>query len=139
MAKNPSNTAVETVESTTPAQTGTNYTLKLHRADHPGNRSSYTIEGHAGNVVFFNTLFANGIPPATLTLDAQLVFPKPSNKEAAAAAKAEKQRLAAIKAQEKLDAQAAKAKEKADKAAAAIAKAQATIAAAAATQEAKAS
>lgn len=53
-----------------------NYTITLHRADHPGDRSSYTIPGRAGNVVFANTLFKGGKPPASITLGCELVEPK---------------------------------------------------------------
>ena len=135
MAKNQNGNTVETAAPATTEQV--NFTVQLHRADHPGNRSSYTIEGQSGNIVFFNSLFKNGIPPQTLTLSVEMVQPKASNKaekEAAAIAKAAEK---AKKVQAKLDAQAVKAEEKAKKAADAIAKANAVVAAAQAAVEQK--
>lgn len=107
-----------------------NHTVKLHRGDHPQNRSSYTIDGQPGNVVFFNTLFKNGVPPATITFDVEMVAPKADAKEAKAAAAAQKAIEKAAKAEAKIKAAAAKAEAKAAKAAKILADAKAKIEAA---------
>lgn len=111
-----------------------NSTITLHRGDHPGNRSSYTIPGNAGNVVFFNTLFANGVAPDTITLDCEMVEPKADVKTAKAEAAAAKAIEKAAKAQAKIEAQQAKATAKAAKAAEALAKAKAKVEAAKAAE-----
>jgi hypothetical protein len=105
-----------------------NFTITLKRGDHPQNRSSYVVEGQSGNVVFFNTLFANGVPPATITLSCEMV---------SAVAKVDKSEVAAAKAvakaeaaQAKLDKQAAAALAKQAKADAALAAAKARVEAA---------
>jgi hypothetical protein len=102
----------------------------VYRRDHPQDRCSYGIAGVSGIVVFDKGLFANGVPPTTITVDCALAQPK-------ADAKAEKARLAAERAQDratkaavKIEAAQARAAEKSAKAAEALAKAQAKVAAA---------
>ena len=63
----------------------TNHTLTLKR-QHPGNRSSYVIAGVPGLVAFHNNLFADGKPPATITLDCALALPVAKAAKPAAAA-----------------------------------------------------
>jgi hypothetical protein len=53
-----------------------NFTATLNRNDHPGNRSTYVIQGTPGCIVVKNSLFANGIAPQTISLDVELVAPK---------------------------------------------------------------
>lgn len=125
--RNGNTDSVETPVVETPTA-AVNYTLTLKRADHPGNRSSYHIAGQSGNVVFFNTLFANGVPPATITLDVAMVSPTVKvDKSVEAAAKLIEK---AEKAAAKLAAQQAKAVEKQAKADAALAAAKARVEAA---------
>jgi hypothetical protein len=124
---NKRNGNTDTVETQVAATSG-NFVLTLKRADHPGNRSSYGVPGNHGNVVFFNTLFANGVPPATITLDVALVDQQAKvDKSAEAAAKAieKAEKLAA-----KLAAQQAKAIERQAKAEKAMEAAKARVAAA---------
>lgn len=73
MAKNSAAAAVETGVVTVDS---INHTAKLNRNDHPGNRSTYTIAGHTGSIVVKNSLFANGIAPATISFDCEMVAPK---------------------------------------------------------------
>lgn len=130
MSKNKGNSAVAEVEISnllTSEVGAANYTLTMHRADHPGNRSGYSIPGHPGNMVIFNSLFKDGVPPATLTLNVELVAPKADNKQAKLEAQALKAAEKIAKAQAKAEAAAAKVIEKQEKAAAALAAAQAKV------------
>lgn len=61
----------------TPAPTPTNHTLTLRRT-HPGNRVSYGVAGVPGLVVVDLKLFADGKPPATITVDCALAVPAES-------------------------------------------------------------
>lgn len=132
MSKNKGNSA-ETVA----ADGAVNFTLNkhgVHPASNP-NRTSYTIPGNPGNLVIFNSLFADGVAPDTLTLSVPVVSPKADNKEAKAAAAAARVIERAEKAAAREAARLEKARLKAEKAAAVIAAAQAKIDAAAATKQ----
>jgi hypothetical protein len=98
------------------------------------SRASYTIPGVAGNIVIFLSMFADGVAPPTLTLDADLAMPKADGKQAKAEAAALKAIEKAEKVSAKIAAQAAKAEEKAAKAQAVLDAAQAKIDAAKAAQ-----
>jgi hypothetical protein len=132
MAKNrnessPEGAAVETAaapstgEATVPS---TNRVLTFHR-EHPGNRASYTIAGVPGNCVIFRTLFADGVYPATITVDCALAVPQPKVDKSALAAERAAAKAAAAEA--KLVAQKAKLEEKQRKADEALAKAKAKV------------
>jgi len=132
MSNKTKGTVVEETAAATPAvaeteapQAGPNYTIKLHRADHPSNRSSFTIPGHPGNVVFFNTLFAGGVPPQEITLSCEMVAPKADKAKERAEAIAKRAEEKARKAQERMEAAQRKAAEKAAKAEAQLAAARA--------------
>lgn len=105
-----------------------NFTIVLKRGDHPQDRSSYTVEGQSGNVVFFNTLFASGKPPATITLSCEMVSAVAKvDKDEVAAAKAVAK---AVAAQAKLDKAQAAAQAKLEKQVAIAAAAKARVEAA---------
>ena len=112
-----------------------NFTLVKHMS-HPNGRTSYTIEGVTGNLVIFNNLFADGLPPDTLTLNVRVA--DPVAKVDKTAEKAERAAERATKAAERLAAQQAKATERAEKtklaAEAALAKVAAATAAATTTE-----
>lgn len=74
---------------------GENHTLQFHSYHPKANpdRVSYTIPGRSGNLVIFLSLFADGVAPQTLTLDALL---------APAAVKVDKTAIAAEKAAAKI-------------------------------------
>lgn len=119
--------AVEQPMGTLPVATiGPNFTL-FYRREHPGNRSSFGIQGVSGIVVFDNGLFAGGQPPATILLDTELVQPKADAKAAKAAEAAARLEERATKAKERLEAQQLKAKERQVKADEQLAKAKAKL------------
>lgn len=76
MAKNKSTAPAQPVAPTPeqPVAPASNHTL-TYRKNHPNGRCSYGIAGVAGIVVFDLKLFADGKPPATLTLDCALALP----------------------------------------------------------------
>jgi hypothetical protein len=113
---------------------GPNFTL-TYRRQHPSKRSSYGIAGNAGIVVIDNGLFPGSNvegwqPPATITVDCELVPVKADNKTQKAEQAAAKLAERAAKAQAKIEAAQAKAAEKKAKADAAMAAAQAKLKAA---------
>lgn len=111
-----------------------NYTL-TYRRQHPGGgpagRCSYGIAGVSGIVVFDMGMFADGIAPATITVDCPLALPKADGKADKAAIAAAKLQAKADKAAAKVLADQAKAEERAKKATAALDAAKAKLAAAA--------
>ena len=99
-----------------------NYTLH-YRRDHPQDRCSFGVAGVPGIVVWPKGMFANGVPPSTITTDVELAQPKASvtdAKAAKAAERAAKLEERATKARERVEAQAAKAAERQAKATAAL-------------------
>lgn len=123
----PAETVVEaTQEAIEAGAVSVNHVL-TYRRDHPGDRCSYGIAGNAGIVVFDKGLFANGIAPATIIVDCDMVPVKADNKTAKAEAAAAKLVEKAAKAQAKIEAAQAKAEEKKAKAEAALAAAQAKV------------
>lgn len=123
--------AGETAQAEAPAaaQATSNFVL-VYRRDHPGNRCSYGIAGVPGIVVFDKGLFADGVAPASITLDCAMALPKVDNKTAKAEEAARKAQEKADKAAKKLEESQRKAKERAQAAADKLAKAQAKLAAA---------
>lgn len=110
--------------------TSSNFVLTF-RTNHPKNRVSYGVAGVTGIVVFDLNLFADGVAPPTITIDAELKAPKVASTTAKAEAAAVRAAEKLAKAQAKADAAAAKLAEKAAKAQAALDKAQAKVDAAA--------
>lgn len=114
---------------------GENHVL-IYRRDHPQNRSSYGIAGVAGIVVFDKGLFADGVPPASITLDCLLALPQLDNKTAKAEAAAQKVVAKAEKEADKVKKAQLKAAERQAKADKALADAKAKAEAAAAKAQA---
>lgn len=108
----------------------------MYRRDHPGGgalgRCSYGIAGVPGIVVFDKSLFPDGVPPASITLDCVVVSPRTRVVTAKAELQAQKAIERAQKAQARIDAAAAKAAERQAKADKALADAKARVEAAAA-------
>ena len=64
-----------TTEPVAPAVAPASHHTLTFRRSHPNGRCSYGIEGVPGIAVFANTLFADGKPPATITVDCALALP----------------------------------------------------------------
>lgn len=119
------------------AQAEPNHVI-VYRRDHPGGgalgRCSYGIPGNPGIVVFDKSLFPDGNPPASITLDCVMVSPRTKVVTAKAQDAAIKAAERAAKAQAKIEAAAAKARERQEKADKALAEAKARVEAARASQ-----
>ena len=126
VAKNKDNSGAAVMDAPVATQ---NFVL-TYRRDHPKNRSSYGIDGNSGIVVFDRALLAGSdapgwTPPATITLNVELVPVKSSGREAKDAERAARAAEKAVKAEARLKAQQERAEAQKRKAQEALEKAQA--------------